>query len=77
MKNFFKTLFTGSDNNSADIGRLLIALVVVWPMIISGYQVFWQHAPFDLVTWASAQGGLLVAGSGGLLIKSRTEPTKE
>lgn len=73
MKQFFIHLFTGLDNKTWDIGRILWAKISVVYCAISGYHVFHTGA-FDPQTWAIGASAILAGGGGSLALKSKTEP---
>jgi hypothetical protein len=74
MTDFIKKLFTGADNATWDLGRLLWAKTSVVYCVISGYQVYHAGA-FDPQQWAIGAGAILAAGGGSLALKSKTEPS--
>lgn len=73
MLEFLKHCFTGADNQTYDIGRVLWALAFV---IGLGMHVFMTLAgkPYDLQSFGLGVGALLLAGGAALKIKDTTEP---
>ena len=71
------TAFTGKDNASVDIGRVLLAVSVGAVICLEGFVVIWRGQAFDAATFAVALGGLLVGGCGALHLKRETEPDPE
>ena len=71
---FFRTLLTGKDNLSADIGRVLFAAAVAAGISLEVYSVVWKGAAFDPVSFGGAISALLVSGGAGLSLKAKTEP---
>lgn len=71
---FMLRLFTGRDNASADIGRVLFALAAFSDIALEVFSVVVRHAPFDAVSFGTSVGALLVSGGAGLALKARTEP---
>ena len=71
--NFLNGCFTGKDNATTDLGRVLwfICFVALFGMQIYSV-IHGEH--FDIVSAAAAYGGLLAGGAAALRIKSSTEP---
>lgn len=74
MRGAFRHAFTGIDNQTADIGRILLALSFFTLVGLQAYAVMWTHQPFDVVSAAGAYGGLLASGCAALRIKAPVEP---
>ena len=72
--NFWKTLFTTKDDNSGDVHRVLLAVMVVAFISYEGWVVLWKGQPFDMLTFAAASAGMLTGSAAGLRIKQSTEP---
>lgn len=70
----WRSLFTGRDNTSVDIGRVLFAGAVVATIGLETYSVIVIGRPFDAVQFGGAIGGLLVCGGAGIAVKAHTEP---
>jgi hypothetical protein len=68
-----KHLFTGVDNQTWDIGRILWAKITLVYCVISGYHVVMQGA-FDPQNWAIGASAILAGGGGALSLKAKTEP---
>jgi hypothetical protein len=70
MKQFIKDCFTGEDNATADVGRVLWFLggLVFFFCTVCNIRVF---SPMEFATAFSA---LLVGGAGALKLKQSTEP---
>lgn len=73
MIKFLKHIFTGIDNQTWDLGRILWAKISVVYCAISAGQV-WAGHTFDPQSWAIGAGTILAAGGGSLLLKAKTEP---
>lgn len=71
-----KQMFTGKDNATLDIGRVLWAQISVGYMFLSGYSVYNGNA-FDAVAWGTGAAAILGAGGAALGLKSNTEPDKK
>jgi hypothetical protein len=75
MKTFFRLLLTGKDNETYEIGRVLLFIGYVSFLLFSAYDVFLLHH-FDPLSFSAGLTGLLFGGSSGIAIKARTEPEK-
>jgi hypothetical protein len=73
IKLFIKHIFTGKDNATFDVGRLLWALGVLVFLGISIYSVA-KGNPFNAIDYGAGFGGLLAGGGAGLSLKAKTEP---
>jgi hypothetical protein len=73
MLDFFKHCFTGADNTTFDVGRVLWALAFLIGMGLSVFSVV-TSKPFDLQAFGIGAGMLLAAGAGALKLKESTEP---
>lgn len=69
-----KHLFTGVDNSTYDLGRVIWAHFAVVYSVISAWHLY-QGGVFDPVSWCAGAGALMASGSGALLLKKSTEPT--
>lgn len=76
----FKTMllqtFTGADNKTIDLGRLLWAKGVFVFFGLTIYDVY-RGATFDASTWGVGFGAVLAAGGAALALKAKTEPGSE
>ena len=66
-------LFTGRDNATPDLGRVLWAAVVAQYLALSGWHVV-AHAVFDPIAWGGGAAAVLAAGGAALGLKAHTEP---
>ncbi len=66
-------LFSGKDNNTLDLGRVLWGAGVVVFFILS-LHFYWHGQSFDPIAWSTGFGTVLAAGAGALLMKRTTEP---
>ena len=73
MRGFFRLMLTGKDNQTYEIGRVLLLVGVMSFMMFGAYDVFWAHH-FDPVNYSAGLTGLLFGGSGGIAVKAGTEP---
>lgn len=71
----FRDLFSGRDNYSLDIGRILWALGVVVYLGLSVASAF-MDLKFDYITWGAGFAAVLAAGGAALKMKESTEPNK-
>lgn len=72
-RTFFFQMFTGRDNQSADIGRVLWAQVTIGYLIFSAIALF-KGGSFDPVAWGGGAAAILGAGGAALGLKGNTEP---
>ncbi len=68
------TMFTGKDNSSLDVGRVLWFSVTFALIVFEGHAVIVQHAAFDPIQFATGAAAVLAAGGLGIAVKSSTEP---
>ena len=68
-----KHLFTGIDNATFDLGRVLWGIMGAGFVFLSGWHVGHGGA-FDPVSWGTGAAGLLAGGGIGIAAKSKTEP---
>lgn len=73
MKTFFLHLFTGKDNATADVGRLLWAFGVVGFVAFAGWYVF-HGGEFDAQNYGIGLGAALGGGGAAIGFKAGTEP---
>lgn len=66
--------FTGKDNTTLDIGRILWFQGVVFYFGLSIYDIY-RGAAFDPAAWGTGLGLVLAGGGAALALKSNTEPT--
>jgi hypothetical protein len=68
-----RTLFTGKDNTSYDLGRVLWAFLTVALIAYQAYAIS-RGQPFEPITFSTAAGAILAGGAGALSLKHKTEP---
>jgi len=75
LSKVFHDLFTGIDNKTVDLGRILWAKMAVCYVALTGWHI-WQNpqGALDFISWATGAAGLLAGGGAGLRLKSITEP---
>jgi hypothetical protein len=74
MRAIMRTAFTGQDNTSIDIGRVLWAGIMTALGVLQAHAVVILHQSFDPVQFATAGAALLAAGGAALRVKAPTEP---
>jgi hypothetical protein len=76
IRNFLVTTFTGRDNVSFDIGRILWAASFVLFCILEAHNVFFLHVAFDQAAFAQATGMILLGGGAAVGVKAHCEPDR-
>ena len=74
MSGLTLTAFTGKDNRSLDMGRILWALAQLALIGMQGFAICVKGQAFDPTTFAAAEAMLLFGGGAGLRVKADTEP---
>ena len=74
MGTLFRHLFTGIDNKTFDLGRVLWAAMTFAFMVISSHAYALSHAVFDPLTWSAGAAAILAAGATAQKVKESTEP---
>lgn len=74
MKEFFTKLFSGADNTTVDLGRILWAKM---SLVYCGATIYAiaEGQPFAPELWGLGAGAVLAAGGAGLAFKAKTEPS--
>jgi len=72
MKHLLKT-FSGIDNQSLDLGRILWALGTLVFFAMSIHSV-WKGQAFDAISWGAGFSAVLAGGGAALWMKKDTEP---
>jgi hypothetical protein len=67
------TLFTGKDNKSLDVGRIIWFLSVL-SFIAFAFLGLYMDKPTDYIAYGTGLSTLLAAGGAALGLKSKTEP---
>jgi hypothetical protein len=70
---FAQDLFTGSDNETFDVARILWAICVISLIAYTGFDLY-QGRKFDIAAFAGGCAALLFGGGAGVWIKRETEP---
>ena len=69
-----RTAFSGKDNESIDLGRVLWASAFVLFDLLELHSVIWLHATFEPMSFAQASGLMLAGGGMALAAKAHCEP---
>lgn len=75
FKKFFKDIFTGRDNRTYDMGRVLWFQSVQAFVLVTIYSLH-KGGSFDPVTWGAGLAALIAGGGAALGIKAGTEPNQ-
>jgi hypothetical protein len=73
MKDFFRHLLTGKDNQTYDIGRVTWLIGIVAVVALAGYEV--MHTSVSLRELAESLGIVSGAGGASVMMKKDAEPT--
>ena len=73
MRTSLTELFTGRDNTTLDLGKLLWAKMSIAFVVLTVVTIWGGHA-FSLTEWAVGAGTILGAGAAATKIKETTEP---
>lgn len=71
---FLLSAFTGKDNVSPDIGRMIWAFMSLFMCLMVGFSVIFRGQLFDAIAFAGASAAMLTAGGAALAFKKGTEP---
>ena len=66
-------VFSGKDNRTLDLGRILWAIGTLVYFALSIHSV-WHGTVFDPIAWGTGFGAVLAAGGAALWMKKDTEP---
>ena len=72
---FLKDILTGIDNETWDLGRILLAMGCL--LMIAGGIDMMIDGQLDVVGFGAGFGGLLTGGGALLILKSSTEPNRK
>ena len=70
---FLRSMFTGKDNKSGDVGRVLWTFLTVALTFLEAHSVY-KGTPFDPIAFSTGATAILAGGAGALGLKARTEP---
>ncbi len=74
MKALMSRLFTGKDNATPDLGRVLWAWAVLHYGALMTYAVVARGMPVDPIALGTGAATILAAGGAALGMKAKTEP---
>jgi hypothetical protein len=77
IKTFLLHLFTGVDNHTFDIARVLWALSCMAFIGLAIWHVVINKQPFSGVDFGGGAAGVLGGGGLGVAVKSKTEPSAD
>jgi hypothetical protein len=74
-----KQIFTGKDNQTFDLGRLLWAKMSIAYVAMTAVVIIkgGDHPTISFQDWAIGAGAILAAGGGSLALKYKTEPDNQ
>lgn len=73
MGKFLRDLFTGKDNKTWDLGRVMWASGVITYFAMTLYSLY-KAIPVDPLNWATGFGAILAAGGAAIMLKRQDEP---
>jgi hypothetical protein len=76
INRLFLQAFSGKDNETLDIGRILWAAGVASYIVFAGFVVYHSKG-FDGITYGTGFAAVLAAGGVTLKLKNDTEPPKK
>jgi hypothetical protein len=68
--------FTGADNKTIDIGRILWAMSVV-SFLVMGFYGIWKGQVMDYLAFGTGIAAVMAAGGAALGMKANSEPKPE
>lgn len=74
FQRFFQNLFTGIDNNTFDIARVLWALSCLALIFYAGWNVIVNKQTFNAIDFGGGAAGVLAGGGIGVASKAAAEP---
>jgi hypothetical protein len=76
IKKFLKDLFTGKDNKTWDLGRIMWFQGVLVYFTMTLYSLY-QGIAIDPMNWATGFGALMAGSGAAMLLKQSSEPSGE
>lgn len=73
MQSIVQHIFTGQDNRTIDVGRVLWVTMAVGFIVFAAWHVF-HTGQFDPIGYGAGAGGLLTGGGAGVGLKAKAEP---
>lgn len=74
IRTFLTHIFTGPDNSTFAIDRVIWGLTTIYALAVQGLDVFVNHVVFDLTKFATGMGILFTTGAVGVAAKNAAEP---
>lgn len=68
-----KQTFTGADNKTLDIGRILWAMSVI-SFLVMGFYGIWKGQVMDYLAFGTGIAAVMAAGGAALGMKANSEP---
>lgn len=75
FKKFFRDIFTGRDNRTYDMGRVLWFQSVQAFVLVTIYSLH-KGGSFDPVTWGAGLAALIAGGGAAIGMKASSEPNE-
>ena len=76
IKEIILQTFTGADNKSIDVGRILWAMSVV-SFLVMGFYGIWKGQVMDYLAFGTGIAAVMAAGGAALGMKANSEPKPE
>lgn len=73
LAKFWRDLFTGKDNATYDLGRILWAVSTLWYLVVGTIAILSNKQVFDFVDAGTGLGLVLAGGGAALWAKKSTE----
>lgn len=70
----FRHMFTGTDNQSFELGRVMWALTVLSAIVYQGVALAFKNQEFDVTDFGTGMGIILAAGGVGVAVKDIANP---
>jgi hypothetical protein len=74
LATFLKHIFTGPDNETYAIDRVLWPLLMIYAMALQAVEVVINHIPLDIQKFAAGMSFMFTAGAIGIAAKNGAEP---
>ncbi|RYD47941.1 MAG: hypothetical protein EOP83_27260 [Verrucomicrobiaceae bacterium] len=75
MGKFFRDIFTGRDNKTYEMGRVLWFQSVQAFILITMYSLY-KGNDFDPITWGAGVAALIAGGGAAIKLKQESEPNE-
>lgn len=74
LRTFLTHIFTGPDNQTYAIDRVMFPLLLLYAMGVQALDVFLNHVVFDMQKFATGMSLMFTGGAFGIMIKNGAEP---